>query len=123
MDEDKKVSEPSPDPPPPSPREISFSVYQFVDGFEIKSEGELWEYPVSGWFRVAYDVQRGNPFSIYESHDFDFTSGSIDVNIERGEISSIDTNRIYFVFEHWKSRIQVTGFDENRDLIIRVGKV
>ena len=68
-------------------------------------------------------MQRGNPFSSYEPFDFDLTEGTLNVDINRGVVSRIESNVIFFELQHWKSSIKLTGFDQNRDIILRVDKV
>ena len=122
-DDEKIITDPDPDPPPLPPSDRLFIVNKISNGFIIKSDAKMWEYPLSVWLRVAYDVQRGNPFTAYEIHDFDYLDDSIKVTYDRGETTNIEGNIIYFVFEHGQSSLKITGFDLNRDLIVRLGRV
>jgi len=123
QEKEKKESEKGPKDPIP-PGEKDFTVEKYANGFVIKYDGKVYEYPVSARVRIAYDVQRGtNPFSSYESFDFDLNADSIKIEKERAQISRIESNYIFFVLEHWKASVKITGFDEDRDLIVRVDKV
>jgi len=107
---------------PIKPKEFDFTVTQIINGFEIKYDGHVHEYPISGWLKIAYDIQRGNPFSTYETYDFDLNDPSITVNIDGGNISKMESNIIFFTLQNRKSSIKLAGFDTNRDLILRVEK-
>jgi len=117
-----KDTESAPEDPIP-PSEGEFVIEKITNGFVIKYNGKRYEYPVSARLRIAYDVQRGNPFSSYEPYDFDLRDGSITIDVERCDISRMESNVIFFVLQHWKSSIKLIGFDPNRDIICHVTKV
>ena len=121
-DKEKKESEKKPDEPIP-PREGGFTVDKITNGLVIKYDGYLHEFPMSAWLKIAYDVQKGNPFSSYESYDFNLNEGAITVNIDNGIISRKELNIIFFELQERKSSIKLTGFDPNRDIVLRVNKV
>ena len=120
-DKDKEESEKGPKEPI-KPKEFDFTVAKITNGFVIKYDGHVHEYPISGWLKIAYDVQRGNPFSTYDAYDFDLNDASISVDIDGGNISKIESNVIFFTLQNRKSNIKLTGFDSNRDIILRVEK-
>ena len=120
-DKKKKESEKDPDEPIP-PGDINFTVDKITNGFIIKYDGHLYEFPITAWLKIAYDVQRGNPFSSYEPYDFDLKDSSIALDIEGGFITGRESNIIFFELHDRKSSIKLTGFDPNRDIILRVNK-
>lgn len=67
---------------------------------------------------MAYARLRGSTFSKWNSSDF--AAGALDVVIVGGDIISLSKNRIIVGVKNPKKfKLQVRGFDENRDLRIR----
>jgi hypothetical protein len=69
--------------------------------------------------RAAYETAKGEPFSRYQMHDFDFKGRILKQKIEGADIVSADGNRIVISITAPIFQVTVTGFDTNRDLVVR----
>ena len=70
---------------------------------------------------MAYARVRGSSFTKWNSSDF--TAGALDVDIVGGDIVSRSKNRIIVGIKNPKKfKLQVRGFDKNRDLRVRATK-
>lgn len=69
---------------------------------------------------AAYAVRNGNPFKRYLPEDFDFGSGEITIDASGAEILEHRANRLVFSSSDPSFSVKVTGFDEHRDVEIRV---
>ncbi len=66
---------------------------------------------------MAYDRSQGNPLSKYRSADFDLAKMStkpVKVNV----VTCQDNRLVMDVLDE-EFRIEVTGFDENRDIYVK----
>ncbi|WP_417214986.1 hypothetical protein [Alcanivorax sp.] len=119
----KKKRKTKPPEVPQLPRPPSkFTIKKISGGFVIEntdalSESEL---PKSIKIQLAYDVGRGNPFKKWSPHDFDLAKGDIKkslngatINAKSGQTLELSVNSLPF-------HISVSGFDENRDLKVKV---
>jgi hypothetical protein len=109
------------DPPPPNLRR--FTVTDIDDGFSIKPGANGAQLPIELVVRVAYDTDGGNPFSTYETFDFQLGVAPIKISTvnctTRQKNGTMAIDDIQADFE-----VMVTGFDTERDLItdVRVAK-
>ena len=89
-------------------------------GFSITSrQNEEVPAPESLSLRVAYDVSAGDPLKKHSRFDFDFRETGADMVSTIGcEYSVTGSNKLRFEEFENDFLIQVTGFDENRDLYI-----
>jgi hypothetical protein len=69
---------------------------------------------------AAYAVRSGNPFKRYLPEDFDFGSGEVTVDASGAQILEQSANRLVFSSSDPNFSVRVTGFDEHRDIEIRV---
>lgn len=103
--------------PPPSPRR--FRVGRLPGGFVLtgnpQNDMSLEELVVS----AAYDVRRGNPFAKYRAYDFDFSSSAIRKTAVGCDVSTAVGNRLVIRPNAPNFTVTVTGFDLERDLIVR----
>ncbi|MBW4436541.1 MAG: hypothetical protein KME04_05370 [Pleurocapsa minor GSE-CHR-MK-17-07R] len=68
--------------------------------------------------QVAYDVRLGNPLAKYSALDFDLSDPeTFDIRCAGAEIKSRDKNILEILVRQPDFRVQVTGFDERRDVI------
>jgi hypothetical protein len=67
---------------------------------------------------VAYDVRRGNPLKKYNPADFDL--GSVSISSSGIEVKKLQGNRMIAAIRDPQFTVTVSGFDEHRDLFIRV---
>jgi hypothetical protein len=70
--------------------------------------------------RMAYDVRKGNPYKRWAEADFDLRTEPERIVLANGDIQSVDGNRLEIIATAPGFRLQVTGFDANRDLIVDV---
>jgi hypothetical protein len=112
-----------PPPPPPPPRQRRFTVTSVQGGFVIRPGPAGTTPPKKLVVVMAYDVLSGSPWKQYEAADFD---------LERKDKSGIQIaasgdadhkvaapNRIEVALGGPTFEVYVTGFDPNRDLIVR----
>jgi hypothetical protein len=117
------VGPPSPPPPPPpSPRLRQFRVTKIQGGFTV-TRGEV-DIPIPRLLEihVAYDRRNGNPLKKYNRADFKLDKGPIVLDPPpRGlRILGTDSNRLVVSLFESDFSLAVRGFDENRDLYVRV---
>ena len=108
----------TPPPPPPPPKQQIFDITQLPDGFQVVLSSKGVNLPIKAFFRVAYDITRGNPFSNYHPMDFDFSNNAIKMTISGGKIMEREQNHIRVSIEIDDFELRVTGFDRHRDLIV-----
>jgi hypothetical protein len=120
-DSKQKAGEESPIEKPPkesSPRK--FHIQKVSGGFTV-SNGEGFVPPSVIDIRVAYDVRRGSPLKKYRPVDFELDKDPINVESPEGvDILYQKYNRLIMKAREQKFRIALTGFDEHRDIYIRV---
>jgi len=105
------------EPPIPAPRKFSISPVE--GGFSIRptKNGPV---PEELKVIVAYDVLSGSPWSQFDPVDFDFNT-AFDVNSGQDcEIEVLSANSFLILIVGEDFTTTVTGFDTNRDLIVRV---
>lgn len=110
---------PQPPPPPPPPRLKPFRIEEVAGGFCVARDN-AGSTPLPRALEViaAYDTSRGNPLKKYDPADFklqDLRRNARDVH----EVECRD-NRILIRPTSDNFRVEVTGFDVNRDLVVKV---
>jgi hypothetical protein len=115
----KKSKEPSP------PKEPSFPVVTIKKsstGFTVRKNPEynkeLEMFDVS----VAYNTVRGSPFSRYDKMDFSFGNNVLQVESSGLKIVEKEDNRLLCEITDEDFDLSVNGFDENRDVFVKVLK-
>ena len=68
---------------------------------------------------VAYETSKGNPFKAYKSYDFDLADDEITTKASGCEITEKGGNKIIVTVQDPKFSLHVSGFDTNRDLLVR----
>jgi len=117
--DDRHSGPPEPDLTPPTPQAQDYEIRKISGGFSIagNTAGTL-------DIQAGYDTVRGNPLKRYRRSDFSFTATGKDGDCIRmqttgGEILHRKDNRIRI--RTWgKFSLGVTGFDQNRDVYVRV---
>lgn len=102
------------------PRTVTVS--KVAGGFTVARGSPEAEPPQLLRIRVAYDCRRGNPFKQWDRADFHFgdrTSLKIE-SIEGVQIRKCIENRMLVAVTNPEFRLTVTGFDPNRDIVVRV---
>lgn len=112
--------EPSPDPvTPPKPRLKPFKIDEVAGGFTVVRDN-IDSTPLPGALEVlmAYDTRRGNPFKKY--HPADFKIQSLNRAARDADVVDCQDNKIVVRPNSDNFRLEVAGFDTNRDLVVRV---
>lgn len=113
--------EPEPAPTPEIPRTAKrFHVRRVEGGFRIAGPPGAETLPEQLSAIVAYDIRRGNPFKKYRSFDFDLGGSDIMVDAVDCEVCATAPNRLAIRPFAVGFQVTVTGFDEQRDLVVRV---
>lgn len=89
-------------------------------GFTISSMEDPVPAPYRVNVRIAYDVRRGNPIKKYSKSDFRLQSDDIEIRVEPASALKFGKkdNRLEFEVVEPSFSISVTGFDENRQVIV-----
>lgn len=90
-----------------------------ADGFTAMATGWPVDWGSHVEIRAAYETAKGDPFSRYQKYDFDFKGRVLKQKIEGADIVSADGNRIIISITAPIFQVTVTGFDTNRDLVVR----
>ncbi len=98
-----------------------YNVQKNAGGFTI-FQGEGFSPPAMLDIRVAYDIRRGNPVKKYKPADFELDSSPIRLEPapEGIDILSLKYNRVIFRARESNFRMTFVGFDEQRDLYVKV---
>ena len=111
-------------PGPPSP----FTVFATKGGISIHASKQAKELPNQIIVRAAYDIPRGNPFVKFNENDFAFRGkDGLRVKLEGGEILKYDpttpigANAVRLkVKDRENFSFKITGFDEFRDVVVKI---
>lgn len=70
---------------------------------------------------VAYDTALGDPFRLYEKYDFDLADrNTLGLEVNGAQLADVDSNAITLRLTDPSFVVTVSGFDVNRDLVVRV---
>lgn len=98
-----------------------FIVEKINSGIKIKKNPAAEEMPDSIRLKLGYDVPRGNPFESYQELDFDISKGPISIQSTGVYFIKKEKNLLEFEIENNVDfEIALTGFDEKRDLILKL---
>jgi len=109
----------------PTPKRKIARLVSIENGFSIRKAAGAAdaEYPVRFRVRAAYDTASGNPFKKYDPLDFSFSVKS-DLNISTTSDTVVLLNRsdneLEFEVTAEQFQVDVTGFDANRDLLVKL---
>ena len=101
-----------------------FNICQRKNGFMITlNEKVVHIIPFQAIITIAYATRRGNPFRQYDKFDFDVSNESL-ININGNGYNIIEKNLNVIKVEITSSnfKLEVTGFDPNRDLLVDAKK-
>lgn len=118
--DDPDSTDDPPPPPPSNPRK--FAITETPGGFNVTLTDDGRNVSIL-LIDVAYDRRRGNPFTKWSSADFDLAgTGKDDPKIElSGATAEIRPNQLKIAISDSNAfSAKVTGFDQQRDLIVRV---
>ncbi|MDB5222146.1 MAG: hypothetical protein JWN83_813 [Chitinophagaceae bacterium] len=96
-------------------------IQQITSGLRIYKNPNADELPESIRLKLGYDVPRGNPINSYQELDFDVSKSPIVVASSGVYFTKKEKNELEFDIEdksHFE--IQLTGFDEKRDLFLKL---
>ena len=109
--------------PPIMGKSQMFNVFKISEGFGITLNPQIvneCSFPFNATVRIAYDTLGGNPFNKYEKFDFDVASNSIIINTQDCNVLIRKLNKIEIEITGPNFKLEVSGFDPNRDLVIDV---
>lgn len=113
---------PPPPPPPPNPQKIRLA--QVSGGFVVRAGSDLKseDLPLLVAVEAAYFIRRGNPFRNYNRSDFEFEKEPISIRTDKDRVINIagTGNRLSFEVKALDFEIEVSGFDQKRDLKLRL---
>jgi hypothetical protein len=89
-------------------------------GFKVSANPKVSLAPRLVTVELAYAVRSGNPFKKYVPEDFELGSADFTVDSQTADITTRDRNKLVFRLDGPDSFVKVTGFDERRDLEIRL---
>lgn len=116
---DKDKDPPPPPPPPPPPAPARFRINRVKGGFSVTPGEPGALLPTRLELRAAYDVRRGNPMSRYRAADFRLDKSPIKIDRKGVDIVEAEENRVLVAILDADFALTVSGFDENRDLVVR----
>jgi hypothetical protein len=110
--------------PPVTPSPKLYRIVQRKGGFSIKSGPALSadKLPLTVKVRAAYDSLKGDPFKQYNSLDFDFMSNDLQILATGATSSVIGSNEIFIEAASPEFTVDIKGFDEHRDLLVKATK-
>ncbi len=106
-------------------KEKPYRISRTKDGFKVIPSNLAIEPNTNLRVLVAYDLRKGNPLNKYNSSDFEI--GTLPIKYEdlrRGiTIISVERNQILFEVTDADFQLVVSGFDERRDLFVKIEEV
>jgi hypothetical protein len=94
-------------------------LHRTKQGFRLSARPDAVRLPKEIYLEVAYDVRQGNPFSKYDTFDFELNKSPIRISGKGLNVTIAKPNILHLVLETREFQLLVTGFDPNRDLKIR----
>lgn len=101
-------------------REPFFQLQKLGGGFRLSGAGADRAMPAAIRVEVAYEVRRGNPFTQYQTLDFEIDRTPIDLVSSGVEIVRRKENELLFRPQQSDFHVVITGFHAYRDLRVRV---
>jgi hypothetical protein len=118
-DKDKDKDPPPPPPPPPPAKPPRFRINRITGGFSITPGDPGAVLPPRIEIQTAYDVRRGNAMSRYRPEDFKLDKAPIKIDKKGLDIVESENNRMLLAVHDKDFSVTVSGFDQNRDLVVR----
>ena len=111
-------------PPIPEPKPRPVRVESIAEGFAVRpgTGADTVTYPLRIRVAAAYNIASGNAFKKFDPLDFDFTKkGGPKIAITKnGTVVEREPNALLMEFADANFGVNVTGFDANRDLQVKV---
>ncbi len=104
----------------PAARLKPFRIEKRAGGFSIVPNTEMTPevFPLKIHLRCAYDILNGNPFRRFSDDDFSFYKNSLKIEKTNADCWPTDPNEIDVEARTSDFKIDILGFDPNRDLIV-----
>jgi hypothetical protein len=104
----------------PAPAPKPFRIEKRVGGFAILPNGgaQAAQFPMQLQIRCAYDTLSGNPYKRYSEYDFSFYHDALAIHKVNADCWPTHGNGLDVVARGPEFKIEVSGFDRNRDLIV-----
>ena len=130
-DESPEQTEPAPKPKPTIPEVMEdpvvpedleasrIRIFDTQDGFSLGSTGTPYPKGTKIAVRVAYETSKGNPLKAYKVYDFNLASTAITTKATGCKITTKTGNHVVIEIQEPKFILHVSGFDVNRDLVVR----
>ena len=102
-------------------REKALNIVSRAGGFDVVAgpAAEKWTFPKTLRVRMAYDMIGANPFNRHSRFDFDLEKGGeIKIDATNASFEAAKPNILKVVAESPNFSLQVSGFDERRDIIV-----
>ena len=103
----------------PVPARPPFRISETATGFTLASAGGFVAPGSEIRIKAAYETSKGNPFVAYRVHDFQFSDSILELIPQGCRISSREDNHIRLLVEEEQFSLKVSGFDVNRDIVVR----
>ncbi len=97
-----------------------FQIIKIKNGFKLTANPSARALPKEATLEVAYDVREGNPFKRYKQFDFQLDKLPIRVKATGVQVKIIKSNMLFLFLEKRDFQLNLTGFDPNRDLKVRM---
>jgi len=104
----------------PTPRPKPFRIERRSGGFTLLPNPKMQPdgFPLKIHVRCAYDVLNGNPFRRFSDDDFSFFKNRLKIEKHNADCWPTDPNQVDIEARSPDFKIEVTGFDVNRDLVV-----
>ena len=89
-------------------------------GFRVLPAEEASKTPETITIKIAYHLDGGSPLKNYSPHDFKLKDGPVMVNLSNCSEKLCSENKLVVLVEDPDFRVEVTGFDSERDLFVDV---
>jgi hypothetical protein len=109
------------DIPPITPSPKLYRILERQGGFSVAAGPGLTEdkLPLQVKVRAAYDVLRGDPFKRFNALDFDLTKDGVEIEATGADFTATAANEVTIEANDVAFRVDLDGFDRNRDLMVR----
>jgi hypothetical protein len=97
-----------------------FNLQKLHGGFRVTGVDDGSAMPPYAGVQVAYEVRRGNPFSLYQPLDFELDKAPISVQAQGGQIVRLLRNLAVLRIANADFSLTVRGFDSRRDVRVKV---
>ncbi|MEQ1932766.1 MAG: hypothetical protein ABL962_02645 [Fimbriimonadaceae bacterium] len=101
-------------------REKALLIRSQPGGFAIVAGpgAQSWTFPKIVDVRVAYDIVSGDPFKRHHKFDFDLEGKDISIKADSAEVTPLRANKLRLSLTAADFRLEASGFDVNRDLVV-----